>query len=98
MGINPIADMGKRLAEQSLMERRLAENITPDDPSEQIVLGSSNSLRIIPLSLTVTKLVPDDGALVFDRIIEGQMFDNDEKSFDTGYDESQTVVVYEENF
>lgn len=87
---------GKALAESKREETRLAENISPDDPSAVAVIGVSERVRLVRQRITIKGLVVDSGALVFDRPQEGQMFDNSAKSFDVGYDESQSVVLFEE--
>lgn len=59
--------LGKSLAMSKREEQRLAENITPDDPGEQVVLGMSERFRVVRKSLRLFKNVPDEAAIVFDR-------------------------------
>ena len=59
---------GALLAESKREETRLAENISPDDPSEQIVVGVTERVRLVRNRLTVYKNVASEGAIMFDRL------------------------------
>lgn len=61
--------LGKSLAMSKREEQRLAENITPDDPGEQVVLGVSERFRVVRKSLRLFRKVPDEAAIVFDSNI-----------------------------
>jgi hypothetical protein len=97
MGLNSVDKLAKTLGNTNLAVSDLQQNISPDEEDAQMQLRFTDALELIG-KLKITKKVPDEGALVFDSPVLGQMFDNDEKEFDKGYDESQDEILIEQEF
>jgi hypothetical protein len=97
MAINPINRLAGIINHQGNAIGDLQENITPnaDDSPLQVTFTDAIELRA---ELTVTKKVVASNALAFDRPQEGQMFDNTDKQFDIGYDDSQEEILYNVQF
>ena len=67
MGLNTGDKLGKKLGENERNQKSTNENISPDDPSEQVVIGAITHLTL-EADVKVIKKTPSEGAIAFDRL------------------------------
>ena len=72
MGLSTASKLGKELAASKQTESSLSDNISPDDPSEQIIIGAGGSV-VVSGTIHVIGKEYDEDSLVFNHPIQGDL-------------------------